>query len=103
MSKSGADLVVSDYYSNFIEVETPPQDYHTVSKALRTLFARHGVPDVLISDNSPQFASEEFAAFARMWGFDHITSSPHYPQSRVDYNGWSLVKFRAKLTKGRTA
>ena len=75
-------LVVSDYYSNFIEVEhLHKATTNTVSKALRTMFARYGVPDVLISDNGPQFASEEFAAFARKWGFDHITSSPHFPQS----------------------
>lgn len=34
-----------------------------------------------MSDNGPQFASEEFADIARLWEFDHITSSPHYPQS----------------------
>ncbi len=33
------------------------------------------------SHNGPQFASDEFATFARKWGFEHITSSPHYLQS----------------------
>ena len=75
-------LVVSDYYSNFIEVENLNKaTTGTVSKALKTLFSRYGVPDVPISDNGPQFASEEFASFARTWGFDHVTSSPCYPQS----------------------
>ena len=75
-------LVVCDFYSNYIEVEHLTRaTTTTVSRALRTLFSRYGVPDVLISDNGPQFASEEFSKFARRWGFEHTTSSPHYPQS----------------------
>ena len=42
------------------------------------MFSRYGVPDVLVSDNRPQFSSSEFATFATKW---HTTSSPHYPQS----------------------
>lgn len=34
-----------------------------------------------MSDNGPEFASEEFADFAHLREFDNITSSPHYPQS----------------------
>ncbi len=59
-------LVVSDYYSNFIEVEHLHRaTTSTVSKALKVMFARYGIPDVLVSDNGPQFASDEFATFAR--------------------------------------
>lgn len=90
-NKVGADLcdfygrtllVVSDYYSNFIEVENVTRaNTNGVAKALKAMFARYGVPDILISDNGPQFSSSEFATFAKKWGFEHITSSPHYPQS----------------------
>ncbi|CAH1272870.1 Hypp4981 [Branchiostoma lanceolatum] len=38
-------------------------------------------PEEVISDNGPQYASEEFARFAQAWSFTHTTSSPHYPQS----------------------
>lgn len=85
-SKVGADLcdlqgrtllVVCDYYSNFIEVESITRATTAiVSKALKTMFARYGVPDVLISDNGPQFASEEFSTFAQKWGFEHVTTLP---------------------------
>ena len=58
-------LVVSDYYSLYPEVVT----------------LRHGLPDILVSDNGPQFSSSEFSDFAKDWGVSHITSSPHFPQS----------------------
>jgi transposase InsO family protein len=45
------------------------------------MFARYGIPEVLISDNGPQYSSEEFRQFATTWGFIHKTSSPTYPQS----------------------
>ena len=85
-SKVGADLcdhqgrtllVVSDYYSNYIEVEKVSNVTTSgVTKALKALYARYGVPDTLVTDNGPQFASAEFAMFAKTWGFEHITSTP---------------------------
>ncbi|XP_038138952.1 uncharacterized protein K02A2.6-like [Cyprinodon tularosa] len=40
-----------------------------------------GIPDIVISDNGPQYASLEFQHFSQKWGFEHRTSSPGYPQS----------------------
>lgn len=48
---------------------------------LKATFTRHGVPDILITDNGPQFAASDFADFAKDYDFHHVTSSPHYPQS----------------------
>ena len=45
------------------------------------MFARFGLPDVLVTANGPQFASAEFAVFMREKAIDHVTSSPHYAQS----------------------
>ena len=44
-------------------------------------FSRHGVSEVVISDNGQHYASADFAKFAKDWHFQHITSSPRYSQS----------------------
>ena len=36
---------------------------------------------MVVSDNGPQYSSEAYAALARQFQFEHVTSSPHYPQS----------------------
>ena len=45
------------------------------------MFARFGVADILVIDNAPNFTSAEFAVFAKTWAFEHVTSTPHYPES----------------------
>ena len=75
-------LVIVDYYSNFVEVaRLSSLTSRSVIKEMKATFARYGIPDVLITDNGPQFASAEFAVFAKSWMFQHITSSPYHPQS----------------------
>ena len=48
---------------------------------LKELFAEHGIPESLCSDNGPQFACALFAEFATNWNFDHCTSAPTNPRS----------------------
>ena len=75
-------MVVVDYYSDFIEVERLTTITTSgVSKSLKGMFSRYGIPDKLVSNNGPQFSSAEFTKFAKDWGFQHSTSSPRYPQS----------------------
>ena len=75
-------LVISHYYSNFIEVaRVTTISAKAVIKELKAAFARYGIPDVLVTDSGPQFASAEVSVFARTWDFDHVKSSPTYSQS----------------------
>ena len=37
----------------------------TTFKTIRYLFAAHGLPEQLVSDNGPQFIIEEFAEFMK--------------------------------------
>ena len=75
-------LLVVDYHSRYPEVA---RAHSTTSKAiigmLKSMFARHGIPEIVMSDNGPQYSSAEFLEFSKKYGFTHITSSPRYPQS----------------------
>ena len=53
----------------------------TVIRALRRWFPDLGVPTQLVTDGGPQFASRQFADCCSRWQIDHVTSTPHYPQS----------------------
>ena len=48
---------------------------------MKEIFAEHGVPDILRSENGPQYASAAFTTFVKEWAFQHTTSHPHYPAS----------------------
>lgn len=66
-----------DYFSQFIEVDyLPVADAETVVHKLKSNFARHGIPETLISDDGPQFTSGLFKEFTNTWNISHETSSP---------------------------
>ena len=48
-------------------------------QALRSIFAIHGLPMELVSDNGPPFTSEEFAIFMGQNGIRHLRSPPFHP------------------------
>jgi len=79
-------LLVADMFSKFPIV----RKMHTISSRsvinhLRGIFDEHGIPERFVSDNGPQYISDEFKQFAANYGFEHVTSSPMYPRS----NGFS--------------
>ena len=75
-------VLVVDYYSNYFEIaQLATTKRSTVIQHIKSIFARHGIPEIVISDNGPQYSSEEFHQFSTTLGFVHKTSSPTYPQS----------------------
>lgn len=75
-------LVTTDYYSNFSEVDKLiTKMSKVVIEKLKPNMTRHGILDYIVSDNGPQFNSQEFNKFKDLYEFDHVTSSPTYPQS----------------------
>ena len=107
--KVGADLfdwkgqefvLVVDYFSRYCEIGVLRKSTsHEVIDHLKAVFARHGIPETVVSENGPQYSSAEFSKFAHEWGFMQITSSPKYPQSNGEAE--SMVQtMKTFLTKG---
>ena len=44
---------------------------------LRKIFASYGLPEQLVTDNSPQFTSSEFDVFMKCNGIKHILTAPY--------------------------
>lgn len=98
-------LVTVDYFSGFWEVDLLRSvTSTTVINRLKQHFARNGIPSVLISDNGPQFASQEFLDFTSNWDFEHCTSSPHHPNAngKVESAVKAAEKMLTKCAMSRT-
>ena len=78
--KDSTYLLTVDYYSRFAEVQKLNSTTSSrVITHLKSIFARFGIPAEMVSDNGPQFSSQEIKEFSENYGFKHIKTSPHYP------------------------
>lgn len=75
-------LIVIDSYSKWIEVHemSSTTSGATIDK-LRYMFASYGLPEEIVSDNGPQFVSEEFEMFLKKNGIKHTPIPPYHPAS----------------------
>ena len=72
-------LILVDYCSNFWELDLLLNtESITVLRKLKAHFARYGIPDILMSDNGPQYTAQTFKRLSESYEFQHITSSPGY-------------------------
>ena len=72
-------LIKVDYFLKFIKVSCLPSLSSSERiRALKSMLARHGMLEVVCSDNCPQYDSVEFAKFAKVWEFKLVTRSPLY-------------------------
>ena len=59
-------LITVDAYSKWMEVQlVPTATSHNTIQKLRSIFATHGLPEVLVSDNGTAFTSVEFQDFTQ--------------------------------------
>ena len=72
-------LVVVNYFSGYVEVQSLSSTTSaSLVTALKPIFTHNGTLATFVSDNGPQFDCQEMKMFADCYGFDHVTSSPHY-------------------------
>ena len=80
--KGSTYLLVVDYYSRFVEIQKLNSTTSTsVISQLKSWFARFGIPAEMVTNNGPQFASNEIKEFSDSYGFWHIITSPYYLQA----------------------
>ena len=63
------------------------QHYHNGNYigVLRLLFAAHGLPAQVVTDNCSLFISDEFSIFMKMYGIIHIKIAPYTILLQTDY------------------
>lgn len=76
-------LVAVDYVSKWVEaIPTRTNDARVVMKFLKSnIFARFGVPRVLISDGGPHFIERCFENVLIKYGVSHRVATPYHPQT----------------------
>jgi len=73
-------LVIVDSHSKWIDVHiTNSCNTATTIEKLQCTFASLGLPEIIVSDNGPSFASTEFSAFLKSNGIQHIKTVPYHP------------------------
>ena len=80
--ESKSYLLTVDYTSRFpIVRELKSMSAQHITEHFRLIFSEYGWPDTRVSDNGPCYVAETFTNLMKEYAVNHITSSPHYPQS----------------------
>ena len=75
-------LLTVDYTSRFpIVRRLKLMSAQCVTEHFKSIFSEYGWPDTLVSNNGPCYTAEMLTNLMKEYAVNHITSSPHYPQS----------------------
>lgn len=97
-------LLLVDAHSKWPEI-IPMRS--TTAKAtifqLKLIFARFGLPERIVTDNGPQFSSDEFKDFTRRNGIRHTFSAPYHPATNgaiENFVGTTKRSIKASMSSG---
>ena len=95
-------LLVIDAYSKWIEVSVTnvATSYATIEE-LRRMFAAHGLPEVLVSDNGTVFSSGDFLEFTKRNDIRHVKTAPYHPSSNGQVER-AVQTFKEAIEKNST-
>ena len=75
-------LLIVDYTSRFpIVRKLKSMLAQNAAEHFKSIFLKYGWPDTIMSDNGPCYTAELFTNLMKEYVVNHITRSPHYPQS----------------------
>ena len=96
-------LVLSDYATRYLEV-VPLRNITAsrVAKALIDIFARHGIPEGILTDQGKNFTSALLGELYRLIGTRSLRTSPYHPQTDglVERFNRTLKAMLRKVLKG---
>ena len=79
---SDSYLLIVDYMSRFFVVhKLMSTKVQQVLSQMKLIFSEYSWPETIVSDNGPCYSAETFTKLMTDCSVNHITSSPHYPQS----------------------
>ncbi|UYV75052.1 hypothetical protein LAZ67_12002238 [Cordylochernes scorpioides] len=94
-------MVLVDAYTKWLEIVIIKDiTSRTIIGHLREIFARFGLPEILVTDNGRQFVSSEFEEFTTINGIRHTKTSPYNPST----NGFAeryVREFKNSLRKNQ--
>ena len=92
-------MLVMDAYSKWPEVRMMESTTaETAIKQLQQIFATHGLPLQIVTDNGTQFVADKFQQFCLSRGIRHTTTAPYHPCSNGEAE--RLVQtFKAAMDK----
>lgn len=78
-------FIVVDHFTKFtfLKAMKEASTRYVVKFLIEDIFRKFGVPEIIHSDNGPQFTSKQFQEMINTYGIDHLRTAPYSPQSNA--------------------
>ena len=77
--------------SKLLPLRMPPQLLRTLTK----IFATHGIPEIIVTDNRPPFHRYQFKNYMQQIGTFHQLSTSYWPQGNAEVE--RFMRTRGKM------